>query len=167
VVEHCVSFGHQRIAFITGGQGFGARTRHEGYLRAMREFDLGQHTVIVEGRHTEDGGYRGAQELLKMKPLPTAIFASNDLCAIGAMNALEEAGQNIPEDVSVVGYDNNRLAALRHISLTTVDQAGDEMGRSAVDRLAERIGDERNTPRHDVIAPSLVVRQTTGPPRPE
>ena len=75
VVEHCVSFGHRDIAFITGGQGFGARARHQGYLKAMREFDLEDHLVVVEGRHTEDGGYRGAQELLKLKPLPTAIFA--------------------------------------------------------------------------------------------
>lgn len=162
-VEHCLSFGHQRIAFIKGGVGAGARTRSEGYLRAMRDFDLAEHIVMVEGGHTEEGGYQGAQGLLKMKPLPTAIFASNDLCAIGAMNALEEAGLKIPDDVSLVGYDNNSLAALRHISLTTIDQPGEDMGRSAVERLSERINEERTTPRHDVVAPSLVVRSTTGP----
>ncbi|MDH3814056.1 MAG: LacI family transcriptional regulator [Acidobacteriota bacterium] len=164
-VEHCVSFGHQRIAFITGGDSVAAQVRREGYLRAMREFDLAEHIVIVEGAHTEEGGYRGAQELLKLKPLPTAVFASNDLCAIGAMNALEEAGLTIPDDVSLVGYDNNTLAALRHIELTSIDQPGADMGRSAVDRLSERIKGERSTPSHDVVAPSLVVRSTTGPPR--
>ena len=164
-VEHFVSFGHRRIAFITGGAGAGARTRLGGYLDAMREFHLEDHILTIEGRHTEDGGYQGAQEILKMKPLPTAIFASNDLCAIGAMNALEEAGLNIPDDVSLIGYDNNLLAALRHISLTTIDQAGAHMGRSAVDRLAERLDEQRTSPRHDVVAPSLVVRSTTGPPR--
>ena len=81
------------------------------------------------------------------------------------MNAFEEAGLSIPEDVSLVGYDNNRMAALRHISLTTIDQPGDDMGRSAVDRLAERIDGNRVEPSHDVVAPSLVVRLTTGPPR--
>jgi DNA-binding LacI/PurR family transcriptional regulator len=106
-----------------------------------------------------------AQELLKLKRLPTAVFASNDLCAIGAMNALEEAGLSIPDDVSLVGYDNNTLAALRHIELTSIDQPGADMGRSAVDRLSERINGERTTPRHDVVAPSLVARSTTGPPR--
>ena len=121
--------------------------------------------VTVAGQHTEDGGQRGATELLKMKPLPTAVFASNDLCAIGAMNAFEEAGLSIPDDVSLVGYDNNRMAALRHISLTTIDQPGDDMGRSAVNRLAERIDGDRTEPNHDVVAPSLVVRSTTGPPR--
>jgi DNA-binding LacI/PurR family transcriptional regulator len=164
-VEHCVSFGHRRIAFIEGGAGAGARMRLQGYLRAMREFDLGDEIVTVAGKHTEAGGYQGATELLKMKPLPTAVFASNDLCAIGAMNAFEEAGLGIPTDVSLIGYDNNRMAALRHISLTTVDQPGDDMGRSAIDRLAERIEGNRTVPSHDVVAPSLVVRSTTGPPR--
>jgi DNA-binding LacI/PurR family transcriptional regulator len=164
-VEHCVSFGHQRIAFITGGDSVAAQVRREGYLRAMREFDLAEHIVTAEGAHTEDGGYRGAQELLKLKPLPTAVFASNDLCAIGAMNALEEAGLTIPDDVSLVGYDNNTLAALRHIELTSIDQPGADMGRSAVDRLSERINGERIVSRHDVVAPSLVVRSTTAPPR--
>jgi DNA-binding LacI/PurR family transcriptional regulator len=162
-VEHCVSFGHQSIAFITGGDSFAARIRREGYIRAMQEFDLAEHIATVEGAHTEDGGHRGAQELLKLKPLPTAIFASNDLCAIGAMNALEEAGLTIPDDVSLVGYDNTMLAALRHIELTSIDQPGEIMGRSAIDRLSERIDGERATPRHDVVAPRLVVRSTTGP----
>jgi len=164
-VEHLVGFDHRRIAFIEGGAGAGARNRYEGFLRAMFEFGLEDEMVSVEGQHTEEGGYRGAMELLKMRLLPTAIFASNDLCAIGAMNALEEAGLSIPEDVSLVGYDNNRMAALRHISLTTIDQPGGDMGRFAVDRLSERIDGDRTEPRHDVIAPSLVVRSTTGPPR--
>ncbi len=164
-VEHCVSFGHRHIAFISGGVGAGARTRYKGYLRAMREFGLEDFVVTIEGRHTEEGGYKGGLELLKMKEMPTAIFASNDLCAIGAMNALEEADLTIPGDISLVGYDNNLLAALRHISLTTIHQPGDDMGRSAVDRLTERITGERTEPSHEVVAPELIVRSTTGPPR--
>ncbi len=164
-IEHLVSFGHRRIGFIEGGAGAGARIRHRGYLSAMHDFGLEEEILTVEGRHTEEGGYQGATELLKMRVLPTAVFASNDLCAIGAMNAFEEAGLSIPDDLSLVGYDNNRMAALRHISLTTIDQPGDDMGRSAVERLTERIDEDRTEPRHDVVAPSLVVRSTTGPPR--
>jgi DNA-binding LacI/PurR family transcriptional regulator len=164
-VEHCRSFGHERIAFISGGDSIAAKIRREGYICAMREFELEEQIVIAEGAHTEEGGYRGAQELLKKVPLPTAIFASNDLCAIGAMNALEEAGVSIPEDVSLVGYDNTTLAALRHIELTSIDQPGNVMGRSAIDRLSERIEGERSAPRHDVVAPTLVIRKTTAPPR--
>ena len=164
-IEHLVSFGHHRIGFIEGGVGAGARIRHQGYLSAMHDFGLEDEILTVEGRHTEEGGYQGAMELLRLKVLPTAVFASNDLCAIGAMNAFEEAGLSIPDDLSLVGYDNNRMASMRHISLTTIDQPGDDMGRSAVERLAERIDGNRDEPSHDVVTPGLVVRSTTGPPR--
>jgi DNA-binding LacI/PurR family transcriptional regulator len=164
-VEHCADLGHRRIALIEGGAGIAARTRFEGYLRAMRRLGLADHILTAQGAHNEEGGRRGIQELLRAKPFPTAIFASNDLCAIGAMDALEEAGLRIPEDVSLIGFDNTTLAALRHISLTSINQPGGDMGRSAVERLFERIAGERTTPQHDVVAPSLVVRSTTGPPR--
>jgi len=166
-VEHLAGLGHRRIAFISGGPGAGARIRAEGYRLAMQHLGLGEHVLIADGAHTEDGGERGARTILENRPLPTAIFASNDLCAIGAMNALEEAGLRIPQDISLIGYDNTSLAALRHISLSSIHQPGGDMGRSAVDRLAERIASERTAPRHDVVAPSLVVRSTTAPPRHE
>ena len=164
-VEHCVSFGHRDIAFITGGDSADARSRLQGYVHAMRECGFADHILTAEGAHTEKGGSNGAQQLLGSKRLPTAIFASNDLCAIGAMNALEEANLNVPSDVSLIGYDNTSLAALRHIALTSVDQPGNEMGRMALERLSERINGTRTEPRHDVVAPSLVVRSTTAPPR--
>ena len=164
-VEHCADLGHRRIALIEGGAGIAARTRYEGYLRAMRRLGLADHILTARGAHNEEGGRRGVQELLRVEPFPTAIFASNDLCAIGAMDALEEAGLSIPDDVSLIGFDNTTLAALRHISLTSINQPGGYMGRSAVERLWERIDGERTTPQHDVVAPDLVVRSTTGPPR--
>jgi len=164
-VEHLVGLGHRRIAFISGGRGSGARIRAEGYRRAMSEFGLAEEIQVAEGAHTEDGGEQGARQILTIRPLPTAIFASNDLCAIGAMNALEEAGVRIPEDISLIGYDNTTLAALRHISLSSIHQPGRDMGRSAVDRLSERLASERTAPRHDVVTPGLVVRSTTAPPR--
>ena len=166
-VEHLASLGHRRIAFIAGGAGAGARIRADGYHLAMRELGLADHIQVVDGAHTEEGGERGARSLLASQPLPTAIFASNDLCAIGAMNVLEEAGLRIPQDISLIGYDNTSLAALRHVSLSSVHQPGGDMGRSAVDRLAERIAGERITPNHDVMTPGLVVRSTTAPPRSE
>jgi len=166
-VEHCAALGHRRIALIEGGAGIAAQSRREGYLRAMRRLGLADNILIAEGAHTEEGGRKGVVQLLRTEPFPTAIFASNDLCAIGAMDALEEAGLRIPEDVSLVGFDNTTLAALRHVSLTSIDQPGGDMGRFAVERLAERIDGERIDPRHDVVTPSLVVRSTTGPPRGE
>ncbi|HSL19319.1 MAG TPA: LacI family DNA-binding transcriptional regulator [Methylomirabilota bacterium] len=164
-VEHLVQLGHRAIAFIAGGAGAGARIRAEGYRRAMAALGLADQIRVVDGAHTEEGGERGVRALLASPPLPTAIFASNDLCAIGAMNALEEAGLRIPQDISLIGYDNTSLAALRHVSLSSIHQAGGDMGRSAVDRLAERLAGERTASRHDVVTPSLVVRSTSGPPR--
>jgi DNA-binding LacI/PurR family transcriptional regulator len=160
-----VELGHRHIALIEGGAGIAARTRHEGYLRAMRRLGLDECILTVKGAHSEEGGRSGAHKLLRIEPFPTAIFASNDLCAIGALDVLEDAGLTIPNDVSLVGFDNTTLAALRHISLTSINQPGSDMGMSAVECLWERIQGERTSPRHDVVAPSLVVRSTTGPPR--
>jgi DNA-binding LacI/PurR family transcriptional regulator len=163
-VEHCASLGHTRIAHIAGGTGVASQERRVGYERAMRRLGLADHIVVVDGAFTEAGGHLGARELLDQPVLPTAVFAANDLCAIGALNALEEAGKRIPDDVSIVGYDNTSLAALRHVSLSSIHQPGEEMGRMAVDCLFERIHEGRTEPRHDVISPSLVVRSTTASP---
>jgi DNA-binding LacI/PurR family transcriptional regulator len=163
-VEHCANLGHTRIAHIDGGSGAGAGVRREGYLRAMRQLGLEDSIVTVEGAFTENGGYLGARELLSRSPLPTAIFAANDICAIGALKALEEAGLRTPADVSVVGYDNTSLAALPQISLTSVQQFGADIGRLGLECIFERIEGKRSTPRHEVVAPTLVVRASTGPP---
>jgi DNA-binding LacI/PurR family transcriptional regulator len=164
VVEHLAGLGHTRIAHIDGGSGAGASVRREGYLRAMQRLGLGDNILAVEGAFTENGGYRGARELLRQSPLPTAIFAANDISAIGALRALEEARLRTPTDVSVVGYDNTSLAALHQISLTSVHQFGADNGRLGVECVIERIEGKRSTPRHEVHAPTLVVRSSTGPP---
>ncbi len=163
-VEHCVSLGHRRIAHIDGGASPAATMRRRGYQQAMDRLGLAASSIVVGGAFTESGGYRGAQALLGQHPLPTAIFAANDLCAIGALNALEEVGLKIPGDVSLIGYDNSSLAALRHVSLTSIHQPGSQMGRMAMELLAERIHEGRTEPRHHVIVPSLVTRSTTAPP---
>jgi len=162
-VEHLASLGHTRIAHIDGGPGAGAEARREGYVKAMHRLGLGQHIVIAAGGFTEKPGRQGAQEILSKRPLPTAVFAANDLCAIGALNAFEEAGLTIPEDISLMGYDNTSVAALRHVSLTSIHQPSVTMGRMAVDRLFERIDKGRLEPVHDVVSPSIVIRDTTGP----
>ncbi len=163
-VAHCHSLGHQRIAHIDGGTSPAATMRRTGYQLAMERLGIAGHSVIVEGGFTESLGYRGARALLVRHRVATAIFAANDLCAIGALNALEEAGLRIPEDISLIGYDNTSLAALRHVSLTSIHQPGEQMGRMAMELLFERIHEGRTEPRNHVIAPSLVVRSTTGPP---
>ena len=94
---------------------------------------------MLPGDYTEQAGTEAAAALVgRRRTLPTAVFAANDLVAIGAIDALERNGHDVPGDVSVVGFDNTFFARLRHVSLTTVDQPREEMGRIALGLLVER-----------------------------
>lgn len=161
-VEHLVELGHRRIVHFDGGAAPGAAPRRRGFQNAMRRHGLDP--VVLRSEHTDTAGEKAVRELLALysrDELPTALLAGNDFNAVGAISALEEAGLRVPEDVSVVGYDNTSLAALRHLSLTTVDQPRTEMGRLAFEALLERVRGERAEPVRHLLHPSLVVRSTT------
>lgn len=160
-VDHLVALGHRQIAHIDGGTGAGAEARRRGYSKAMTDHRLPEEIVTVGGDFSEAGGYHAASELLDQSCRPTAIFAANDLSAAGALDRIEDAGLSVPKDVSIVGYDNTALAAMQHLSLTTVNQPRDELGRLAVKFLLERLSDERTDSVHHVIAPTLVTRKTS------
>ena len=161
-VDYLVSLGHSRIAHIDGGRGAGAKRRRRGFEAAMEAHDL--EPIVTAGSYTEDGGSDGVQNLLGNDQHPTAIFAPNDLAALGCLQALADAGRSVPDDVSLVGYDNAWLAGLQHISLTTIDQPRHELGTTAVELLMERLEGGRKDSRHIVLEPSLVVRATTASP---
>lgn len=163
VVGHLVALGHRRIVHIDGGHGAGANARRRAYELAMREAGLAREIRVLGGDYTDAAGVRAAERLLGSKSLPTAIFAANDILATGVIDRLEDAGLRIPEDVAIVGYDNTFLAALHHVSLTTINQPRPEMGRRAVQALVDRIEGARAEPLRLRTAPSLVVRETTGP----
>lgn len=164
VVEHLVQLGHRRIAHIDGGVGGGSDQRRKGYKDAMSTRGLAGSIFIADGDYTEAGGASGMRQILELLPRPpSAVFAANDLSAVGAIQVLDEHGLKVPGDVSVAGYDNTALAGLRRIGLTTVDQPRYEIGMESVRLLFQRINEGRSRSRRLVLTPKLVQRRTTGP----
>jgi len=115
---------------------------------------------------TEEGGYRAAVRLLGRPDRPTAIFAANDITCVGAMSAAQELGLQVPHDVSLVGYDNTSLAQIRHLWLTSVDNASAEVGTLASRALLRRIADPLSAATEQLIRPTLRVRGSTATPPP-
>ena len=143
MLDHLVGLGHERIAHVDGGSGAGGPQRRSAYLREMRARRLGRHALVIRGDFTEEAGVNAAGELLRRRELPTAIFAANDMVAAGLLGGFDRAGVDVPGDVSIVGYDNISIAHLAHVSLTTVDQPRNEMGRLALELLLDRIENRR------------------------
>lgn len=166
VVDHLVELGHRRIAHLHAGSGGGARARRRGYEAAMSHHGLGDHVRSVRGAFTERGGHDGMQAIIESGDLPTAVFVANDFAAFGALEALDAAGLRVPQDVSIVGYDDIATAHSARVALTTVAQPSVEMGRTAVNLLLERSQGGRSEARHIVLPPRLVVRGTTAGPNP-
>lgn len=171
-VAHLVGLGHSRIAHVDGGGAPGAVDRRRGYRTAMRRAGLETRARVVPGGLTEDDGAHAAEALLAGRWLPTAVAAFNDRCAVGLMHTLRAAGRAVPGEVSVVGFDDDRLAGLPHIDLTTLRQDPDELARLAVSCVVERLdgsgsggqGEESGPGRELVTPPQLIVRSTTAPP---
>lgn len=162
VVRHLTALGHRRIIHLHGGAGAGATTRLDGFVDAMERRGLGPSSIPAG--FTEDAGAKAALEILELDPMPTAVYAANDVAAMGVMRTLEGAGLRIPDDVSLVGYDNVDFSGLDHIALTTIDQPRRRIGMMAIDMLLQRIDGERSRRRRVTVEPSLVVRKTTAPP---
>jgi DNA-binding LacI/PurR family transcriptional regulator len=165
VVGHLAGLGHQRIVHFAGGQGAGASARRRAFVKEMQRVGLGDRIDVIAGDFTEQSGVECATALLRRRSrLPTAIYAANDLAAIGAIDTLGKAGHEVPADISVIGFDNTFFSHLRHVSLTTIDQPRLEMGRLAMSLLTDRIGGVRRAEEVHLVTPTLVVRESTGPP---
>lgn len=163
-VDHLVSLGHRRIVCLSGGDNPVSHARAQGYREAMAEHGLSDDARIVAGGLTDTAGYRAATQALEYSP--TALFVANDIAAMGAIAAVEESGRDVPQDISVIGYDGIRLAGLRSVNLTTVAQPLAELGRLAATRLLERLEEPGRDSHHDRVSSQLAVRGTTGPVTP-
>jgi DNA-binding LacI/PurR family transcriptional regulator len=164
VVDHLVTLGHRRVVHVTGGSGSIAADRRNGYVRAMRRHGLDEQISLIDGDFTEIAGVEAAKALLTADRLPTAVVCANDRSAVGALDMLRRSGVDVPGAVSITGYDDSFLARLGHIDLTSVSQAPREQANRAVEAIVERLDAGRTEPVSSVLAPQLVVRQTTGAP---
>jgi LacI family transcriptional regulator len=164
-VKHLLELGHRRIAAITGPRGWIAtEERLRGYHAALAAAGiLAEPELVVDSNFEIDHGLRAARRLLDLHEPPTAIFAFNDNIAIGALQAARERGIKVPEQLSVVGFDDVEAAEIVTPPLTTIRQPLAEMGRMAVSLLERLIEGQRIEALHVELRTQLVVRQTTGP----
>ena len=162
-VDHLVELGHKRILHIDGDQNTSAAERREGYEQGMIGAGLSDFIDVRVGGDDEVDAFNVLDEILAESQLPTAIFAFNDLLAAGVLDRLDDAKLNVPDEISLVGFDNTFISAIHHLSLTTVNQPRLAMGRLAVSTLLERIEDGRDESARHTLEPELVLRSTTGP----
>jgi len=165
--EYLIKLGHQRIGFITGSMDLGcAEDRLNGYRSALRTHHISEASeLIYEGTFFQPDGYAGASDLLDLHDPPTAIFASNDVMAMGVMDAVRNQGLRIPDDISIVGFDNIPQSAMVYPPLTTVQQPLEQMGRVATQMLLGILKKtEKETSRIE-LPTELIIRSSTSSPR--
>jgi LacI family transcriptional regulator len=164
--EHLLSLGHRRIAHAGGPHSFdSSHARLAGLSSALRKerIELDE-TLVTHGAFTYDAGRQAAHALLDRPDRPTAIFAASDEIALGVMEEARRRSIRIPQDLSVVGFDNTFVASRSVPPLTTVAQPLLEMGRVATRSLAQMIANDVVATRHIDLATRLVVRDSTSPP---
>jgi len=163
-VRHLLELGHRRIAFINGPEGWDATiNRMAGYQEEIAAWGVPfDPTLVDRGDWEVQSGYCAAQRLIKAGPPPTAIFAANDLMALGVIYAVQETGLRVPEDIAVVGYDDRDFSGFVRPAITTVRMPCEEMGRISAEFLLRLINKEVETIEPTLVKGELVVRQSCG-----
>lgn len=162
-MQHLADLGHRRIGFITGNERLAsARERHRAVDDMRQQLGLDSDPELtVDGDFMQKGGFDAAQRLLSLPQPPTAIFAANDASALGAMSAIRKAGLRVPEDVSLIGFDDIPLAGQMHPALTTVRQPLSQMARAAVNLLLAMIAGVEPPSPQITLPTQLIIRDTT------
>lgn len=162
-VQHIVSLGHKRIGFIAGPHNLkSARTRRAAFLKCISDSGIeNSQRIVVEGNHKVDGGDKAMTHMLSLSDPPTAVLASNDLTAIGAMRAISRARLRVPEDISLIGFDDIELSLCTQPPLTTIRLSRAELGQKAFDALYRNLSGESSKGEEIKVTTSLIVRQST------
>lgn len=164
-VAHLQSLGHQDIAFISGPQGHGSAVdRRNAFSSASQIYEL-RLPRIIEGNHKVDGGLDAMRTLLADGKRPTAILCSNDLTAFGAMRALREVGLRVPEDISVIGFDDIYFASVANPPLTTISLPRNYVGELAFEALRNILRTKKCYGQEYPVETELVVRESTSSPK--
>ncbi len=162
-VEYLISLGHQRIGCISS-QPFTKiiAQRLKGYRYALKEHNLTvkDSLIKISSHRYGEGGYEALNKLLSLEDRPTAIFATNDITAIGALRAAKDKGINIPDELSIVGFDNIEASTYLEVPLTTISQPAERMGKIALDILMKRIEEQHKEIQKIVLKPELIKRDS-------
>jgi DNA-binding LacI/PurR family transcriptional regulator len=168
-VQHLAALGHRNIAFISGPVTLhSAQSRRAAFSASLEECDITPNPAwIIEGDHTMEGGIASMDRLLSAKKMPTAVMCSNDMTAIGVLHKLYRAGLRVPDDLSVIGFDDIHISEVTIPPLTTVQMSRFELARAAVTALRAQVepSDNAEPKREYNIQTELIVRESTGIPR--
>ncbi len=167
LTKHLIEFGHQRIVTITGRQEVStSQDRVSGYQRAMLEADLESLIQVYYGSYTQGSGYEFTNQALALNPRPTAILGANNFISIGVLQALRDAGLRVPEDISVVGFDDLPSFMIVDPILTVASQPAYEMGRQATELLLNRLSEKLPDSNQEIILPTeMIIRRSSAAPR--
>ena len=162
-VRHLAELGHQKIAVIEGEEiTIPTQKRLAGYKAEMKAQNLEiKDDLIIQGRFSVDGGIKAMEKILKLEDRPTAIFCMGDEIAVGAMQTIKEAGLNVPDDFSIVGFDDIEISQYLNPALTTIRQQKDEMGIEAANMVLEMINNPEKKVEAEIIDTEFVLRNST------
>jgi LacI family transcriptional regulator len=163
--KHLLDLGHERIGLVAGPETISSmRERTAGYTRALRSHGITE-TLVSAGDLRERSGYTATLQLLDLPEPPTAIFSANNLMTIGVLAALRERGLSVPDEISLIGFDDLPTAELLQPPLTVVAQPTYQLGARAAELLLQRVRNPDAPVQEIVLAPQLVLRASTGPLR--
>jgi DNA-binding LacI/PurR family transcriptional regulator len=160
-----LTLGHRHIAYISGPAHLkSAVRRRDAFMNTLQQYEASLHTLptVIEGDLKMDGGRLAAAEVLRLQPRPTAIMAANDLMAIGALHELKSAGLQVPNDMSVIGFDDIAFATLAAPQLTTIAVPRAQIGKAAVQAILRTLNAADHQGQVFEIGTRLIVRGSTG-----